>query len=281
MNIIDTHIHLWKYIPEQYSWITEEMKVLKQDFLYSQYKQQVKSSGGVLVQARQSGEETEFLCGIANQYNDVIAVVGWMDYQEDEPSQMIARIKEQPQYAKLTGFRHLVQDEPDLRFMLQEKFRSYLELLAKENYTYDVLIRSHQMKQFLEYLHTTETNKQPVLVLDHIAKPVIGGPKELFNKWQQDIREIAKHENVNCKISGLLTEASTGSTPIFTPYLEVVLEAFGVDRLVLGSDWPVCTLRGSGTQSLSVSVDFLQANLVQSDLEKILNLNAIRIYGKN
>jgi L-fuconolactonase len=271
---IDAHQHFWKYNPSEYSWITDQMKDLKRDFLPDNLIPELKGigfDGSVAVQARQSIEETRWLLDIADKNEFVKGVVGWIDLCSEECEN---QLKEFDKNRKFSGVRHVLQDEPDDRFMLSESFLKGISRLGKYNLVYEILILPKHLP-YAEELVRRFPEQQ--FVLDHIAKPFI--KKGTITPWKDDIHKLAKHPNVSCKISGMVTEANWHSwkKEDFLPYLDVVMDAFGPSRLMIGSDWPVCTVSSSYKVTMKLVIDYLMS-LNQADRDLILGMNTIRIY---
>ena len=227
--------------------------------------------GCVAVQANQSEMETHFLLELAEQYNFIKGVVGWVDLLSDTVSDPLDYYRGFP---KLKGFRHILQGEKP-EFMLQPKFIRGIKSLGEKGYKYDILVFPKHLaavKSFLKRL-----DNQP-FVINHLAKPYI--KRGLIKQWAKDMRSIAQHENVCCKISGMVTEADwqTWQVSDFTPYIDVVLEAFGVNRIMYGSDWPVCLVAATYEKQLSIVKNYI-SKLSDTEGAKILGLNAQRFYN--
>ncbi len=273
--IIDAHQHFWNYSPAKHAWINGQMAVLKRDFLPIDLLEIYKKNsvtGCVAVQADGSEEETDFLLQLAEKHGFIKGVVGWVDLQD---RQVEARLRHYRNFKKLKGFRHVVQDEPDPEFMLREDFRAGLKALEDFHYTYDILIYPHQLDAAIK---TVQDFPKINFVLDHIAKPHIKEAK--MDNWLPKITGLAQSPNVCCKVSGMVTEAAWKSwrQQDFVPYLDAVTEAFGMDRLMFGSDWPVCLLSGNYEQVLKIVQDYYQG-FSQEDKDKLFYLNASRFYG--
>ncbi|KAA5546621.1 amidohydrolase family protein [Adhaeribacter rhizoryzae] len=271
---IDAHQHFWQYSPSAYDWIDATMQPLQQDFLpehLAPLLQQNGFSGSVAVQALQTEAETEFLLNLATQHDFIKGVVGWTDLQAVDVETKLAKFS---QNLKLKGLRHVVQAEPDDQFLLRPDFLRGISLLQKFNLTYDILIYPKHLPVATEFV--SKFPDQP-FVLDHIAKPFIKNHQLL--PWAQHIQKLANHSNVYCKLSGMVTEADWHywQPTDFKPYLDVVMEAFGPDRLMIGSDWPVCTLAGSYTEVMNLVKDYIN-QLTQAEREKILGSNAVQFY---
>ncbi|MHC4203262.1 MAG: amidohydrolase family protein [Planctomycetota bacterium] len=272
---IDTHQHFWKYSKEQYPWIGEGMEVLAKDRLPADLEPLLEANGidgTVAVQARQVVEETEALLAMADEYDFIRGVVGWVDLRSPEVEAQLERFRDR---TKLVGVRHVVQDEPDEKFVLREDFMRGISKLKAYDLVYDILIFPHQLPASIELV---QRFPDQVFILDHIAKPYIKDKK--ISPWDSDIKKLASFENVSCKISGMVTEADWHNCTAddFKPYMEVVLDAFGTERLTIGSDWPVCTLAGQYDSVIYIAADFI-AQLSDNEQKAIWQDNPVRIYG--
>lgn len=270
---IDAHHHLWKYAPETHDWIDNSMRLLKRDFLPGHLYDEMQPAaynGCVAIQASQTEQETDFLIREAEKYPFIKGVVGWLDLRNPFLDKKLEYYRKFP---VLKGLRHVVQDEPDENFLLNKDFMRGISLLEKYNLTYDILIFPRHLKVANEFVRHFPNQK---FVLDHIAKPMI--KKSIIFPWKEDILRLAEHENVYCKVSGMATEADWNLWEYedFIPYLDVVFEAFGVDRLMIGSDWPVCKLAGSYKEVMEIVENYLPDDRSK---EKVLGRNAIKFYG--
>ena len=272
--IIDAHQHFWKYSSKRHGWINREMAVIRKDFLPEDLKKIYQAhsvTGCVAIQADQSEEETNFLLQLAGQYDFIKGVVGWVDLRSED---LDARLDHFSQFEKLKGFRHIVQDEADPDFLLNPTFQKGLRQLEKREFTYDILIYPHQ---FPAAIQTVKNLPHIPFVLDHIAKPNI--KNQGINDWAEKIKMMALQPNVHCKISGMVTEADWASwrQQDFIPYLDVVFESFSIERVMFGSDWPVCLLAGSFSSVLDIVKDYA-SGFSSSDREKLFYSNAKRFY---
>src|SRR5688572_11434909 len=200
---IDSHQHFWNYDAENFDWITEEMSIIRKDFLPAELGHILKTNdfdGCVSVQANQNGEENDFLLAHAAQYNFIKGIVGWVDLQSDNIESRLAHYQ---QFPLIKGFRHVLQGEKKRDLMLTPAFKKGISLLNKYGYTYDILIFPDQLAYSTELVKHFPDQK---FVLDHLAKPYIKDRK--IREWETDMRAIASHENVYCKISGMVTEAN-------------------------------------------------------------------------
>jgi L-fuconolactonase len=268
---LDSHQHFWHYSPTEYTWMTDQMHPLKQDFLPYDLKpllDAIQFDGSIAVQARQTLEETRWLLELAEQYPFIKGVVGWVDLRSDRLSEQLERFAQHP---KLVGVRHLVHDEPDDNFMLLPEFRRGIAHLLDFNLTYDLLLFPKHLKAAAHLVN--EFPQQP-FVLDHIAKPRIG--ERLLSPWNEDLHQLASFPNVFCKISGMVTETNWKQwQPVdFHPYLDVVFEAFGPTRLMIGSDWPVCTLSAEYAPMMKIVMDYIPKEFQSA----ILGDNCARFY---
>ncbi len=271
---IDAHHHFWKYSPETHGWIDDNMSVLKQDFLAAELKpilQQNGIDGCVSVQASQTEAENDFLMSQAENNPFIKGIVGWVDLRSDS---LFERLEYYKQFPIIKGFRHVLQDEPDPNFMLQEDFLRGIGMLSAFGFTYDILIFHHQLP-YAEKLVAKFPN-QP-FVIDHIAKPSI--KTQEYEAWELGMRKIAAYPNVYCKISGMVTEADwhNWKKEDFTKYLDVVVDCFGTDRLMYGSDWPVSLLAAQYEKQLAIVKDYFN-QFDQETQQKIFGQNAINFY---
>lgn len=271
---IDAHQHFWNYDPAEYGWINDDMSVLKRNYLPADLAQEqvkVEFGGSIAVQARQTLEETRWLLELADSHDRIKGVVGWVDLRSDQVADQLRQFKNN---RKFVGVRHVVQDEPDPQFMLNSAFIGGLGLLREYELTYEILVFPKQLPAAIEVVRRFPD--QP-FVLDHIAKPFIRDGT--LEPWSKHIRELGKCPNVQCKLSGMVTEAKWGrwETNDFAPYLDLVFEAFGEDRLMVGSDWPVCLLSGSYEDVIGLVQNYLQ-QFSESTQRRIFGENAARFY---
>jgi L-fuconolactonase len=238
---IDAHQHFWHYHPVKHSWINDDMATIRKDFLPADLQPVLHENGiegCVAVQADQTEEETDFLVQLSANNNFIKGVVGWVDLRA---ANLQERLAYYAQFKNLKGFRHILQGE-EPAFMLQPDFVKGIGLLDKFSFTYDILVFPKHLPAALQLVN--QFPDQP-FVIDHIAKPYI--KDGLIDEWKKDMAAIAAYPNVHCKISGMVTEADMRNwkQPDFTPYLDAVTEAFGINRIMYGSDWPVCLAAGS------------------------------------
>lgn len=271
---IDAHQHFWNYDPLKHVWMNDEMNAIKTDFLPMDLEPLLKScglEGCVAVQANQDESENLFLLDLAQQNDFIKGIVGWVDLRAEHVSD---RLEYFNQFPKMKGFRHVIHDEPDIDFMLQPSFLRGVKKLQGYGYTYDILIFASHLPNTFEFVK--QFPNQP-FVIDHIAKPSIkSGEIEI---WKKGIIKIASSENVYCKVSGMVTEADwkNWKKEDFTNYLDTVVEAFGVNRLMYGSDWPVCTLAANYLEQFNIVQDYF-SQFTRSEQELIFGANSTKFY---
>lgn len=271
---LDSHQHFWVYDEAEYGWIDERMGVIRRDFAPKDLAPLLKRSGfdgSVAVQVRQSLEENEFLLGLAESNDFIKGVVGWVDLRSPRARDDLERFREHPRFV---GLRHVVQDEPDDRFLLREDFLGGVSLLAELDLSYDILVYHYQLPAVVEFVARFPEHR---LVLDHIAKPAV--VRHELEPWATHMRKLGRFQNLYCKLSGMVTEADWKSwkKEDFRPYLEVVLDSFGPRRLLIGSDWPVATLAASYEKAIEIVTDFIEP-LSSTEKDRILGTNAVELY---
>jgi L-fuconolactonase len=271
---IDAHQHFWAYITSEYEWIDESMAALRRDFLPSDLKPELDRAGFqgcVAVQARQTLEETHWLLKLASESPFILGVVGWVDVRS---AQLRSELRGLVKDSKLVGVRHIVQSELDDRFLLQPDFLRGVSLLEEFDLAYDILIYEKHLPVAAEFVERFPRQR---FVLDHLAKPAIR--EQRLHPWTEGIRGLAKFPNVCCKLSGLLTEADWHgwTTEQFKPYLDIAFDCFGADRLMIGSDWPVCTVAASYSRTIDLVRNYVR--LCPAEVrEKVLGENARQFY---
>ena len=273
-SAIDTHVHFWKYDKKRNTWITNDMKILQKNYLPENLALSFKRNeveGCVAVQADPSELETLFLIELAKTHSVILGVVGWVDLQAANVEE---RLEYFSQFPIIKGFRHVVQSEPK-DFLLRPNFLRGVSILKQFGYTYDILIYHYQLEATVKFVEQFPGQK---MIIDHCAKPDIR--KKDINDWRTYMMKIGNNPDVYCKLSGLLTEASwqNWSAADFYPYLDTVFEAFGTDRLVFGSDWPVILLSGIYVQWKSLLEKYMEG-FKQEERDKVFRLNAIKFYN--
>lgn len=271
---IDAHQHFWHFDPVRDSWITEEMSVIRKDFLPRDLEPLLAREdiqGTVAVQADQSEDETRFLLELSEQHPFIMGVVGWVDLLA---SNLRERLEHFSEFERFKGVRHIAQAESD-HFLARGDVVQRIGMLAEFGLTFDILVYQHQLPAALSLVRRLPD--QP-FVLDHMAKPLIG--EGIVEPWATHMKELASHGNVWCKVSGMVTEAKwAGWSPQdLGPYLDVVFEAFGPHRLMFGSDWPVCLLAAEYGDVMA-SVQAYARGLSESEQEGVFGGNAVGFYG--
>lgn len=269
--IIDAHQHFWQLARGDYAWLTPELKVLYRDFMpddLAPYLSQHGIEGTILVQAAPTVAETEFMLDIADQTPFVLGVVGWVDFEASAAADDIARLAQNP---KLIGLRPMIQDIADDDWMLRDDLTPAFEAMIKANLTFDALVLPRHLPRLRRLL-----SRHPKLrtVIDHGAKPKIA--YGAFEGWANDIACLANETSAYCKLSGLLTEAGDNWTPSdVAPYVEHLLNSFGSQRLVWGSDWPVLTIAGDYGTWIDLASFFIPN---EREREAIFGSNAVEVY---
>ena len=271
---IDSHQHYWFYHPVKDAWITDEMNVIKRDFSPGDVwplMQKNNIDGCIAVQADQSENETKYLLSLAEEHPFIKAVVGWVDLR----SPVIAdRLEYFSRFRLLKGFRHIVQAEKEVDFLLREDFCNGIKYLSRYNYTYDVLIHPRHLKYALQFVERFPGQK---FVIDHFAKPFI--KHKATEPWLSDLSKFSAYPNVYCKMAGLVTEADwvNWKKEDFVAYFEAVLNIFSADRIIFGTDWPVC-LTGQSYDQVCELTQYLAGGLSATDQLKIWGGNAEAFY---
>ena len=271
---IDAHQHFWVFNEARDTWITEEMHAIRRDFLPHDLKPLLEANGMdgcIAVQADPSDHETSFLIELAHKHRFIKGVVGWIDLKAGS---LEAQLEKYADQKVLKGFRHILQAEPD-GFMSDPKFIKGVSTLARHRYTYDILIYERQMAEAITFINSLP---EMPLVIDHLAKP---GIKEgALQEWGQMMKRLASYPHVYMKLSGMITEAdwSDWKNEDLYPYMEVALEAFGPERLMFGSDWPVCRLAGNYQEVIQTVESFI-SSLSPPEKQKIMGKNAVKFYG--
>jgi L-fuconolactonase len=274
---IDSHQHFWNFDPEKFDWITEEMSLIKRDFLPGDLKpilQQNNFDGCVTIQVQQTEEENSSLLNNAKDNDFIKGVVGWVDLQSENIDERLAYYN---QFERLKGFRHILQGEKKRDLMLSQQFKRGISLLNKYNFTYDILIFPDQLGFAKKLIKEFPEQK---FVIDHLAKPYIKDGK--LEEWKKEMEAIGSFENVYCKISGMVTEADwkKWKTKDFFPYLDVVVKSFGTGRIMYGSDWPVCLVSASYEQALNIVKEYF-SSFSKHAQELFFGGNAIKFYNLN
>jgi L-fuconolactonase len=272
---IDAHHHLWRYTPLEYGWIDDSMKQLRRDFLPADLIRELAAAdvdGTVVVQARQTVEETRWLLDLAEDCAAIRGVVGWAPIAGEEFPGMMEEFEDRP---KLKGLRHVIQGEKDENYILREDFNSGIRCLRGSGLVYDILIFARHLPQTIEFV---DEHPEQVFVLDHVAKPMIR--EGLLEPWAAQMRELGQRENVWCKLSGMVTEAdwTAWDETSLRPYLDVAVEAFGPARLMVGSDWPVCLAASEYGRWFDVLRSYF-SRFSEAERAQVFGQNATEVYG--
>jgi L-fuconolactonase len=271
---IDAHQHFWRYDQGEYGWIDDSMGALRRDFLPADLKPELERAGFqgcVAVQARQTLEETRWLLELAERAPFILGVVGWVDLRSPGVGFELEALAYE---SKLVGVRHVVQSEPDDRFLLQPEFLCGISILEEFDLAYDILIYAKHLPVAAEFVARFPKQR---FVLDHLAKPPIkSGALDL---WARGIRELAAFPNVYCKVSGLVTEADwqAWKPEDMRPYLDVAFECFGPNRLMIGSDWPVCTVAAPYSLVMDVVKNYI-SKYAAEERNAVLGGNAVKLW---
>jgi L-fuconolactonase len=273
--IIDSHQHFWEYNPARHSWISDEMKILRRDYLPENLESCLQAGGikgGVAVQAHMSESETDYLLQCAAGHSFIKGVVGWVDLCSAGVQERLEYFSKNP---LLKGIRHIIQDEPDDFFMLRPDFQNGISLLSRYGLCYDILVYPRQLPAAIELVRRFPEQR---FVLDHIAKPQISNG--IDPQWEWHIRQLGSLPNVFCKLSGMVTETRRFRwiREEFYPFMDIVMQAFGPDRLMFGSDWPVCLLAATYEEVTDIVTAYLRA-FTQKERQAVMGLNAVRCYG--
>jgi L-fuconolactonase len=272
---IDAHQHFWKFDRVRDSWITDKMAIIQKDFLPRDFQAVLEKNnfdGSVVVQSDQSNNENKFQLKNAEENDFIKGVIGWVDLQAKDIEE---RLVHYSSFKKMKGFRHVLQGETDRSLMLKPEFMNGIGQLEKFGFTYDVLIYADQLKYLPEFVGAFMNQK---FVIDHLAKPKIKDQE--ISVWKEEMQAIARFENVYCKISGMVTEAdwTHWKHNDFIPYLDVIIEAFGPNRIMFGSDWPVCMVAASYEQMLGIVQEYF-SSFSETEQELFFGKNAIQFYN--
>lgn len=271
---IDAHQHFWRYQPDTHGWISDEMSVLRKDYMPEELKSSLADfsfDGSVVVQADETYAENDFLLDIAQKHNYIKGIVGWVDLLDPQAEIKMIALKSTP---SIVGFRTIMQGSPDEKYLGNKLFFENVKRLAVFDYTFDLLVHNNQLDSLIRFTDRLPDNR---FMLDHLGKPAIKNKE--YKQWKSQIKILAAHPNLYCKLSGLTTEADLQNWTYndLIPYMEIAAEYFSLDRLCFGSDWPVCLAAGSFATNYSV-VDQFCAQLRQEEKEKIFGLNTKEFY---
>ncbi len=272
---LDSHQHFWQYNPNEHVWMNDQMEILKHDYLPTDLEPLLKESGfdgTIAVQARQLVAETEWLLKLAGQNEIIKGVVGWVDLRSEKIGEQLDKYSKN---SKLKGVRHVVQDEPDDNFMLGTAFQNGIAQLKKYKLTYDLLVYPKQLPASIDLV---KKFPEQLFVIDHIAKPDI--MNKVMKGWAENMSAMASFPNVYCKLSGMVTETNwhNWSSEEFKLYMDLVITVFGPNRIMIGSDWPVCTLSGDYKSVMGIVIKYIE-QFSKEEQDNILGGNCARFYG--
>lgn len=270
---IDSHQHFWHYNPQRESWITDDMASIRKDFLPNDLKPVLENNainGCIAIQASNSEEETQFLLDFASQYSFIKGVVGWVDLTAENVEERLSYFGENP---VLKGIRHTLQGE-SIAFITSEEFQRGISKLSSYDLSYDLLILEHQLEAATTLVNNFPEQK---FILDHLAKPRVS--KGISKEWTEGIEKLARAKNVYCKLSGMVTETSNfqWTQEDFFPFLDVAVKSFGVDKLLYGSDWPVCLTAAQYGETIQILHAYFSKR-GENVSEKIMGMNAREFY---
>ncbi|MEY8191892.1 amidohydrolase [Peribacillus simplex] len=273
--MIDAHQHFWRIDRGDYSWLTNDMGVLYRDYLPDDLSPLIHKndiSGTVLVQAAPTYEETIFLLSLYERHDWIYGVVGWLDLSAPSFPEQLDSLMKRP---GIVGLRPMLQDLEDSAWILQEHVVENLKQLIRYDLPLDLLINHKHISSVLTLMKTLPDLKA---VIDHMAKPNISAGE--LNKWQEEMNALSQFPNIWCKLSGLLTQADPAMWKVddFTPYIQHIVLAFGPDRLLFGSDWPVCLSAGSYEEAVAVIKGNLPETLTLAEVDGIFSGNAKAFY---
>ncbi len=271
---IDAHQHFWNYDPIEYDWINSEMKVIAKTFLPKDLKPHLDNcnlDGSIAVQARESLEENDFLLALARENSKVLGVVGWLNLADQN---LEITLDKYDQLSDLKGFREVLQSK-ESDYFLSEGFTEGLKKILNSGYKYDILVFENQLESILQMVKSVP---EKPMVIDHLAKPKIKAGE--WKEWKKNLSRFAERDYLYCKLSGMVTEADWAqwSKKQLHPYMEIALELFGPERLMFGSDWPVCQLAGSYPEVFH-AVDQFTDQLSKDEKEAIFGGTAKDFYN--
>lgn len=273
--MIDTHQHFWRLSRGGYGWMPKDNQTLYKDYEPDDLKPLLNEVGinkTIVVQADDDVAETEFLLELADEHDWIVGVVGWVDLEDPNAETEIDRLSSHP---KLVGIRPMIQDIPDRRWMLKPEIAPGLHAMTDHNLTFDALVKPVHLKALETFLGLYPRLR---VVVDHMAKPTFQA--ETFTEWSENLAALGLHENVYCKVSGLLTEAPVGASyATLLPYLDFATKSFGPERLLFGSDWPVLNLAGSYDGWIQIVKQYCLENR-RADFSRLCGSNVLAAYER-
>ena len=271
---IDTHQHFWQFDKMRHAWIKEDMKVVQKDFLPADLAPLLNNAGinaCITVQADETEAENDFMLALAKENDFIKGVIGWLDFFDPQVSERLAYYS---QFDLMKGFRFILQNKQPRDLLMSDKFIRGIKALGAYDLVYEILIFSDQIPYATALVKQFPKQR---FVLNHLAKPMIKAGE--IKQWETAISSLAKHENVYCKVSGMVTEADwkNWNYADISPYMDVVFSLFGIDRVMFGSDWPVCNLAADYQKVMGV-VETQVNSLTINEQEKFWSLNAAKCY---
>ena len=271
---IDSHQHFWRYTENKFPWMNDQLGILKQNYLPNDLKLLLESigfDGSIVIQVEQNIQETEWLLELATLHSFIKGVVGWVPLSSPTVEKDLAIFSKHPAFV---GIRHMIHDEPDDNFMLRTDFQNGIAQLQKFNLAYDLLLHPRHLLVAAKLVEKFPLQR---FVVDHIAKPKIN--EKIFSPWKDDLANLAKLPNVFCKLSGMVTETKwqQWNPEDFHAYLDIVINLFGTDRVMIGSDWPVCNLSGNYQTVMNIVINYIQS-FSTVEKEAILGKNCMQFY---
>jgi L-fuconolactonase len=271
---IDAHQHFWKLARADYPWMSPEVKVLYRDYLPSDLAPLLRRTGiesTIVVQATPTEAETEFLLDLATRTDFIAGVVGWLDFEDAAFPSKLDKLLRHP---KFVGLRPMLQDLSDDAYILRPSVLDNLRHLVDRDVALDFLTLPQHLPYVLKALDMIPNLRG---VIDHLSKPPIA--KGRLSGWAENILRVAAYPRIQCKLSGLVTEANRDWTPKdLEPFVSHAFEAFGEDRMMFGSDWPVCLQAGSYAEVLNALRAILDPYLDKDGIAKVYGANAIKFY---
>jgi L-fuconolactonase len=272
---IDAHQHFWKYDSIRHGWIDDSMKKIRKDFLPKDLDKELAKNGingSIAVQVDENEAENDFLLKLAEENEFIKGIVGWIDLKSPIAEERMLHWKK---YNKMKGFRCIMQGKPDELYLKNDLFISKVKKLASYEFTYDLLVYHDQLPSLIRFVEKLPDNK---MILDHLGKPDIKNRE--IKTWKENIRILAQHPGIYCKLSGLVTEANHNqwSYDDLKPYLEIASEAFGIDRICFGSDWPVCLVAASYSEVVGV-IEKFSSQLNNEEKKKLFGTNTMKFYN--
>jgi L-fucono-1,5-lactonase len=272
---IDSHQHFWKAARGDYHWMSPQVPVLCRDYLPEDLRPFLKKNRidkTILVQAAQTKAETDFLLDLAQKHDSIAGVIGWLNMDSPDFANELELYSKRP---KFLGIRPMLQDLPDDAWILQPRVMDSIRLIAARDMPFEFLTYTRHLPHVLKVLETVPNLRA---VVDHVSKPEIKNRK--LDPWRNLMAEVAKHPNVHCKLSGMITEADhkTWTAEDLRPYVEHVWECFGAKRVMFGSDWPVCLLAGSYDQVITALQTILKPHLDERREADVFGGNSARFY---